>query len=870
MPKGLLRVYLGAAPGVGKTYAMLTEGARRASRGTSVVVGYVETHGRPQTEAQVQGLQVIPRRRVEYRGAVLEEMDVDAVIAAHPTVVLVDELAHTNAPGSKNEKRWQDIAELLDAGITVVTTVNIQHLESLGDVVESITGVRQRETIPDTVVRRAEQVQLVDMTPEALRRRMAHGNIYAPDKVDAALSHFFRIGNLTALRELALLWLADRVDERLEQYRSEQGISAAWPTRDRTVVALTGGPEGGTLLRRGARIAAKGAGGELRAVYVARSDGLSGASPASLAQLRQLTESLGGTFQVVTGDDVAAAILQYATSVNASRIILGKSRHRALTSVVRRPVSDAVIEGSGDIDVQVVTHERAAGAGRRRLLPRLDGPDPVLRGTRRTNAGGGRALAGPVILTALLAQTRQWHSLPTELMLFLMLTVAVALVGGIRPAVPAAILGSVLLNYYFAPPLYTFTVASGENVFAVAMFVLTAIAVASVVSLAARQTARAARARAEADVLSGLADTLLATENADDEIPALLDEAIVTFGLRGASLLRRDDADSPWQLVAGRRESPLTLEAGTDAAMVGDNVALVVDGDSLSASEHGLLVAFAAHAAARLDREELSAEAKQARALAEGTRARTALLRAVAHALRTPLAGITAAVAHPLRTPRPGNKAAVSSLRSDDVEWSDEDEAELLATIEESADRLDSLVGNLLDMSRLQSDSLTLLTREVGIEEVLPAIWTALPDADLAFDFACDDTDATPTALADPGLLERVLANLVENAVRHSRGGPVTVGVSGVHTPDGDRLQVHVRDHGPGVPQEQRDAMFKPFQRMGDAPAGNGVGLGLAVARGLTEAMGGTLTAEDTPGGGLTMIVDLPAAQPVSSDEVIS
>ncbi len=855
MPKGQLRVYLGAAPGVGKTYAMLTEGARRASRGTSVVVGYVETHGRPQTQAQVQGLRVIPRRRVEYRGAVLEEMDVDAVIAAHPGVALVDELAHTNAPGSRNEKRWQDIAELLDAGITVITTVNIQHLESLGDVVESITGVRQRETIPDTVVRRAQQVQLVDMTPEALRRRMAHGNIYHPSKVDAALSHFFRIGNLTALRELALLWLADRVDERLEQYRTEQGISAAWPTRDRTVVALTGGPEGGTLLRRGARIAAKGAGGELRAVYVARSDGLSGASPASLARLRQLTESLGGTFQIVTGDDVAAAILQYATSVNASRVVLGKSRHRALTSVVRRSVSDAVIEASGAIDVQIVTHERAAGAGRR-LLPRVDGPDPVLLGTRRTFTGWLLAIAGPVLLTALLAQTRHWHSLPTELMLFLMLTVAVALVGGIRPAVPAALLGSVLLNYFFAPPLYTFTVASGENVFAVAMFVLTAIAVASVVSIAARQTARAARARAEADVLSGLADTLLAAGSAgDEELPALLDEAIATFGLRGASLLRREDPESPWQQVAGRRESPLSPDDGTDAALVGDTVALVVNGERLSASEHGLLVAFAAHAAARLDREALSVQAQQARVLAEGNRARTALLSAVSHDLRTPLAGI---------------KAAVSSLRTEEVQWSDEDEAELLATIEESADRLDSLVGNLLDMSRLQSDSLTLLTREVGIEEVLPAIWTALPDADLAFDFACDDTDAPPTALADAGLLERVLANLVENAVRHSGGGPVTVGVSGVHTATGDRLQVHVRDHGPGVPQEQREAMFQPFQRMGDAPAGNGVGLGLAVARGLTEAMGGTLTAEDTPGGGLTMIVDLPAAHPVSHDEVVS
>ncbi|BDH55997.1 hypothetical protein MTP03_09360 [Tsukamurella sp. PLM1] len=485
---------------------------------------------------------------------------------------------------------------------------------------------------------------------------------------------------------------------------------------------------------------------------------------------------------MVTGDDVAAAILQYATSVNAARIVLGQSRHRPVASLVRRSVSDAVIDGSDEIDVHVVTHERAAGGRGRRGLPRLERSDSALLGRRRTIAGWTLAVAGPVLLTAALAHSRQWHSLPTELMLFLMLTVAVALVGGLRPAVPAAVLGSVLLNYFFAPPLYTFTVASGENVFAVAMFVLTAIAVASVVSLAARQTARAARARAEADVLTGLADTLLA---ADDELPALLDEAVSTFGLRGASLLRRAGPDGAWAVVAGRGASPLTPENGTDVARVGDTVALVVDGPPLSASEHGLLVAFAAHAAARLDREELSAAAGEARALAEGNRARTALLSAVSHDLRTPLAGI---------------KAAVGSLRSDDVEWSGEDEAELLATIEESADRLDSLVGNLLDMSRLQSDSLTLLTREVGVEEVLPAIWTALPDADLAFEFA----DGAPTAWADPGLLERVLANLVENAVRHSGDSTVTVGVSGVHTPDGDRLQVHVRDHGRGAARAAR------------------------------------------------------------------
>ncbi|GAA4396142.1 ATP-binding protein [Tsukamurella soli] len=853
MPRGQLRVYLGAAPGVGKTYAMLDEGARRAGRGTTVAVGYVETHGRAQTEAALagvvaRGIAVLPRRVVEYRGARLEEMDVDAVIAAQPSVALVDELAHTNAPGSRNEKRWQDVAELLDAGIMVITTVNIQHLESLGDVVESITGVRQRETIPDTVVRRAEQVQLVDMTPEALRRRMAHGNIYDPAKVDAALSNYFRVGNLTALRELALLWLADRVDEKLEEYRAAQGISAVWATRDRTVVALTGGPEGATLLRRGARLAAKGAGGELRALYIARSDGLSGASPAALTQLRQLTEKLGGTFQIVTGDDVAASILQYARSINAARIVLGQSRHRPVASLLRRSVSDAVIDGSGDIDVHVVTHELAAARTRRWRAPApSDLPDrPIPLGTARRRIGWALALLGPVVLTALLANTRPWHSLPTELMLFLVLTVGVALVGGLRPAVPNAVLGSLLLNYYFTPPFYTLTIASGENVFALAVFVATGIAVASVVSVAARQTSAAARARADADVLSGLADTLL---TAEDELPALLDEAVTTFGLDGATVLVRDDADA-WRVVRTAGAGPDSLEAATDTVDASPTVALAVSGPPLSASEHGLLTAFAAHAAARLDREVWREAAGQARRLAEDNRARTALLSAVSHDLRTPLAGI---------------KAAVSSLRSEDVDWSEDDEAELLATIEESADRLAGLVGNLLDMSRLQSDSLTPLTREVGIEEVLPAAWAAAPDADLNLAIGAE----APTALADPGLLERVLANLVENAVRHSPpGSAVTLGVSGLHVDGGDRIEIRVMDHGPGVPEAGRERMFAPFQRMGDAPAGNGVGLGLAVARGLTEAMGGTLRAEDTPGGGLTMVVDLPAAHPVAMGEV--
>src|SRR6201981_942735 len=292
--RGRLRIYLGSAAGVGKTYAMLNEGHRRAERGTDVVVGFAEPHARPHTIALLDGLEAVPRRTLEYRGATFEEMDLDAVLARRPEIALVDELAHTNVPGSRNEKRWQDVEELLDAGIDVISAVNIQHLESLNDVVEKITGVPQRETVPDAIVRAADQVELVDMTPEALRRRMAHGNIYPAEKVDAALGNYFRVGNLTALRELALLWTAGKVDEQLERYRADHGIAGTWEARERVVVALSGGPEGKTLIRRAARIAARSAGGDLLAVHVTKSDGLTGADPAALVSRRHLRESGGG------------------------------------------------------------------------------------------------------------------------------------------------------------------------------------------------------------------------------------------------------------------------------------------------------------------------------------------------------------------------------------------------------------------------------------------------------------------------------------------------------------------------------------------------------------------------------------------------
>ncbi|MFD8981852.1 universal stress protein, partial [Streptomyces sp. NPDC059564] len=355
---GRLKVFLGAAPGVGKTYRMLDEGRRRADRGTDVVVAFVECHGRRLTEEKLAGLEVLPRAERAYRGAPFPEMDLAAVLERRPEVALVDELAHSVVPGGSPAKRRQEVEALLAAGIDVVTTLNIQHLESLNDVVEKITRVPQHETVPDEVVRRAHEIELVDLPPEALRRRMAHGNIYAPEKVDAALSNYFRIGNLTALRELALLWLAGRVDEALQKYRAEHGIGGVWETRERVVVAITGGPEGETLIRRAARIAARSAGGDLLAVHIARSDGLAaGASASALVRQRALVESLGGSYHSLVGDDVATALTEFARAENATQLVLGTSRRgRVERFLTGRGTGETIVELSEDIDVHMVTH----------------------------------------------------------------------------------------------------------------------------------------------------------------------------------------------------------------------------------------------------------------------------------------------------------------------------------------------------------------------------------------------------------------------------------------------------------------------------------------------------------------------------------
>ncbi|HEV7208589.1 MAG TPA: DUF4118 domain-containing protein, partial [Mycobacteriales bacterium] len=818
-PRGRLRVYLGAAPGVGKTFAMLDEGHRRAGRGTDVVVAFVETHGRPRTADKLAGLPAVPRRQLPYRGARFDELDLDAVLARAPEVALVDELAHTNIPGSRHDKRWQDVEELLEAGIDVITTVNVQHLDSLNDVVQVITGVPQRETVPDSVVRAAEQVELVDMSPEALRRRMAHGNIYASDKVDAALGNYFRVGNLIALRELALLWLADSVDDGLQRYRQQHGIAGTWETRERVVVALTGGPEGETLIRRAARIAARTTGGDFLAVHVARSDGLAGTGLAGLAAQRGLVESLGGSYHSVVGDDVPTALLEFARANNATQVVLGASRRGAVAAVLTGPGTGATITRlSGPIDVHMVSHDYA---GKGRALPQLAGG---LTGRRRL-LGLAATVGQLAVLTAVCTALRSQLALVSDLLLYLLAVVVVSLVGGFYPALVAALAASLLVNFYLVPPIHQFTIAQPQNVLALVVFVVIAALVSSVVDLAARRTAQAARASAEAETLSTLAGSLLRGEQA---LPALLQRVRETFAMSSVTLLRRG-SEAPgsagaaglgrsglrgaWECLASTGPDPcLRPEDGDAEVGVGADLALVLRGRVLPAEDQRVLAAFAAQVAVAYRQNQLSAAAEQAVSIEESDRIRTALLNAVSHDLRTPLAAA---------------KAGISSLRSGDVAWDPADQAELLASADSALDRLTALVTNLLDISRLQAGMLSVFPRPVGLDDVVAmALDHVAQDRPIELDVPA----SLPAVLADPGLLERVIANLVQNALRYAPPEhPVRVAASA----HGDRVELRVTDRGPGIPEADREAVFAVFQRRDDhaTSEGPGVGLGLAIAR---------------------------------------
>ncbi|MCV7184007.1 sensor histidine kinase [Mycolicibacterium murale] len=828
--RGELRIYLGAAPGVGKTFAMLGEAHRRRERGTDLVAAVVETHGRRKTAELLDGIEIVPPRYIDYRGGTFPELDVPAVIARAPEVVLVDELAHTNTPGSKNPKRWQDIEEILDAGITVISTVNVQHLESLNDVVAQITGIEQKETVPDAVVRSADQIELVDITPEALRRRLSHGNVYQPDRIDAALSNYFRRGNLTALRELALLWLADQVDAALAKYRADHQISATWEARERVVVAVTGGPESETLVRRASRIASKSS-AELMVVHVVRGDGLSGVSAPQMGKIRELATSVSATLHTVVGDDVPSALLDFARERNATQLVLGTSRRSRWARIFDEGIGARTVQQSGKIDVHMVTHEETKpGWNLASLSPR----------SRYLTSWLAAAVVPTLICAITVLLLDPLLGVAGESALFFIGVLVVALLGGVAPAALSAVLSGFLLNFFLVDPRYTFTIAAPDSAVTVVVLLAVAVAVAALVDSAAKRAREARWASREAELLALFAGSVL--RGAD--LTALLERVRETYLQKSVSLLREGSG-----VVACVGENPCAdVESADTAIEVGDDEFwLLMTGRRLPARDRRVLGAVATQAAGLVRQRELTEEASRAEAIAKADDLRRSLLSAVSHDLRTPLAAA---------------KAAVSSLRSDDVDFSPEDTAELLATVEESIDGLTTLVGNLLDSSRLAAGVVKPSVNRVYVEEAVQRALLAISRGSTAAGRAALDRvkvevgDAVVSA--DPGLLERVLVNLIDNALRYSAGGWVRVNAGQV----GERVLINVVDEGPGVARGTEESMFEPFQRLGDSDNTTGVGLGLSVARGFAQAMGGTISVTDTPGGGLTVVVELPAGGP--------
>jgi two-component system sensor histidine kinase KdpD len=828
--RGELRIYLGAAPGVGKTYAMLGEAHRRLERGTDVVAAVVEAHGRKKTGDLLEGIEVIPPHYVDYRGSRFAELDVPAVLARHPEVVLVDELAHTNTPGSTNPKRWQDVEELLDAGITVISTVNVQHLESLNDVVAQITGIEQQETVPDSVVRAAAQIELVDITPEALRRRLSHGNVYAPERIDAALSNYFRRGNLTALRELALLWLADQVDAALAKYRAENRITDTWEARERVVVAVTGGSESETLVRRASRIASR-SGAELMVVHVVRGDGLSGISAPQMGKVRELATSLGATVHTVVGDSVPSALLDFARERNATQLVLGTSRRSRWARIFDEGIGARTVQHSGKIDVHMVTHgQTSPGFSLSLLSPR-----------QRHLTSWLAALVVPSAICAVIVLVLDpFLGIGGESALFFVGVLIVALLGGVAPAALSALLSGVLLNYFLVAPRGSFAIAEPDSAVTVLVLLLVAVAVAALVDGAASRAREATRASQEAELLALFAGSVL--RGAD--LNMLLERVRETYSQRSVSLLRESN-EGP-AIVACVGDDPcLEVDNADTAVEVGDDEFwMLMAGKKLDARDRRVLGAVAKQAAGLVRQRELTQEAGKAEAIARADELRRSLLSAVSHDLRTPLAGA---------------KAAVSSLRSDDVDFSADDTAELLATIEESIDQLTALVGNLLDSSRLAAGVVRPELSRVYLEEVVQRALLGVSKG--ATGFGREGLDRVKVevgdavAMADSGLLERVLVNLVDNALRYASNSLVRINAGRV----GDRVLIAVVDEGPGIPRGTEEQLFEPFQRLGDHDNTSGVGLGLSVARGFVEAMGGTVSATDTPGGGLTVEVDLAA-----------
>lgn len=814
--RGRLRVLLGAAHGVGTTCAMLEEGRRLRDEGRDVVIAAAQAHSRSATDPGAWGLDVVP----ETAG----RLDTDAVLARRPDVALVDELAAADPPGSRHLRRWEDVEDLLAGGVDVISTLTIDRVESLSEVAWAITGVPPGNTIPDAVLRAADAVEVVDLAPAALQARLAAGLIGDPRSGGRA----FQLDSLIALRELTLMWVADDADQELRRYRDRHGAARSRQIRERVVVAL--GDEGSapSLLRRAARLVSGCAGAGPIGVHVSGQRNPPLEDPPAL---RGLAERLGGSLHEVVGDDVPAAIIDFARSVDATQIVVATAGRGPVGRVLRPGVGEQVARRASGIDVHLVTGSGEATGP----LPR---PTGALGGVRRLAGFALAVVAGPLLTWFLLAGPAQ-DSTAVVALAFQLLVVVVALVGGIWPALCSAVGLGVTLDYFFTAPLHTFSISSISHLSTVVLCVVIAALVSLIVDRAARQTRAARRSAAESQLLQSVSGRVLGGQ---DAVRALVDQIRESFGMTRARLIRDGEevASSSAALAGAASGRARAGQWRRSSLPVGEGARLELDGPALDASGQKLLPVITAQLATALDRADLS------RAAASG-KVRTALLSALGHDLRRPLASAT---------------AAVTGLRSAAGELTGTDRAELIETAAESLSALSGLIEDLVDVRRLETGALAVTMAAVDVEDV---IGDALDEAGAGPDQVSLDVEPDlPVLGADAALLRRVLVNLLTNALRHSPGGVELsarrAGGTGVVSEGedvGDVVELSVADHGPGIDPGRRAEIFMPFQRLGDDDNTTGLGLGLALSKGFVEGMGGTLEPEDTPGGGLTMVVSL-------------
>lgn len=861
--RGRLKIFLGAAPGVGKTYEMLTSGRRRRDDGVDVVVAVVETHGRRETAALLAGLEILPRRVVTYRGRELEEMDLDALLARRPQLALVDELAHDNAPGSRHPKRWQDVVEFLAAGIDVWSTMNVQHVESLNDVVAQITHVRVRETVPDSVLDQAE-IELVDLTPDELRERLHEGKVYVPEQARRALDHYFSPGNLTALRELALRRTAERVDDQMLQYMRAHGLAGPWAASEHLLACVHGGEGSAELVRYAKRLADR-----LKAPWTAIHIQTAGDRRAGeavndrVADTLRLAERLGGEAMVLPGQSVAEEVLAWARAHNVTQIIIGSVRRPAWRELVGGSLPRDLIRGADDITIHVLPEGGETAPAKRvqtRRPGNRPGPLPFL-------------VAGLLVAAATVAGwlLQEVANLGNIALVFVLPVLVVSLAYGLWPALVASVAATVAYNYFFLEPLYTLQIAEPEN--AAGMLLFSAVALLAS-GLAARARGQTVIARAEAGraaALYSFAKKLTGVAVIDDVLWAAAHQVALMLKVEVVFLLPEDGqltllaayppedrldandlAAAEWcwrnDTPAGRGSDNLPgaprlfLPLRTGRGKLGVvGIRKDLAGPLLTPAERRLLDALLDQTALAVDRVQLARDVDQTKLLAETERLRTALLSSIGHDVKTPLASIL---------------GTITALRSFGALYADDTREEMLATAQEEAERLARYLDDLLDMTRLEAGAIGPKREPVDLADAVGSALRRTSRLLAGHQVVTDLPGELPLVRLDFVLLEQVLVNVLENAARHAPRGS-TVEVAARAGPDAVVLEI--RDRGPGLPTDAGEHIFAPFYRAPDAVPGKGIGLGLAVAKGFIEAMGGSIAAAGRAGGGAVFRLSFPA-----------